>query len=98
MILPALQSTLCSIAPLTGTVTATTPDRDASMKEGMSLLMMFSILAILAVMMLAIVVVQRSNRRLKSKQDHTPTDLTVDPWVESGRRIDSSITEFDEDL
>lgn len=80
----------------------TTPDRvipqEEAMREGMSLLMMLSLLGVLVVTLLAVLVVMRSVRRKKSKHQAEPTDVSLDVWVEAGKRLDSGITEFDEDL
>jgi hypothetical protein len=75
-----------------------TPDRDEAMRQGMSLLMMLSLLGVLVVSMLAILMVMRSSRRKRSKHPQGPTDLSVDAWAEAGKRMDSGITEFDEEL
>lgn len=73
----------------------TVPD---AMREGMALLTMFTLLGVIGVCMVAMLIVQRSNRRKRARQDSAPTDMSVDPWVEAGRRMDDSITEFDEQL
>ena len=68
------------------------------MREGMSLLMMVSLLGVLVVMLLALWMVMRGVRRKRSKKPSEPTDVSLDVWVEAGKRMDSGITEFDEDL
>jgi len=74
------------------------PARDDAMREGMSLLMMVSLLGVLAVTLLALLMVMRGVRRKKTKRQAEPTDVSVDVWIEAGKRLDSGITEFDEDL
>jgi len=80
----------------------TTPDqeilREEAMREGMSLLMMLSLLGVLVVTLVALLMVTRAVRRNRSKRAADPTDVSLDVWVEAGKRLDSGITEFDEDL
>jgi len=78
------------------------PDRtilqEEAMREGMSLLMMLSLLGVLIVTLLALLMVMRAIRRNRTKAAAEPTDVSLDVWVEAGKRLDSGITEFDEDL
>ncbi len=62
--------------------------RDQTMREGMSLLMMVSLLGVLVVTLLAVLITLRAKRRKKSRKPATPTDMSIDPWVEAGKRID----------
>ena len=68
------------------------------MRQGMSMLMMLTLLGVLVVTLLAMLVVMRAVRRKKVRRQVQPTDVSVDPWVEAGKRLDDSITEFDEEL
>ena len=72
--------------------------KEDAMREGMSLLMMLSLLGVLIVTLVALLIVMRAVRRKRSKRAADPTDVSVDVWVEAGKRLDSGITEFDEDL
>ena len=72
--------------------------QEDAMREGMSLLMMLSLLGVLIVTLVALLMVMRAVRRKRSKRAADPTDVSVDVWVEAGKRLDSGITEFDEDL
>jgi len=68
------------------------------MREGMSLFMMVSLLGVLVVTLLAVLMTLRARRRKKSRKPAVPTDMSVDPWVEAGKRMDEGITEFDEEM
>lgn len=68
------------------------------MREGMSILMMLSILTIALVTIMATHCGMRNARRKRSKLQNSPTDLTLDPWIEAGRRMDDTTTEFDEEV
>ncbi len=80
------------------TVLPTTQSRDEAMRQGMSLLMMLSLLGVLVVSMLAVLMVMRSTRRKRTKRAVVPTDMSVDAWTEASKRLDDSITEFDEEV
>ena len=68
------------------------------MQEGMSLLMMVSLLGVLVVTLLALWMGMRGIRRKRSKNPAQPTDVSVDAWIEAGKRMDDGITEFDEEI
>lgn len=68
------------------------------MREGMSLLMMVSLIGVAVVTILALWMVMRGLRRAKARGESVPTDMSVDAWVEAGKRMDGGITEFDEEL
>lgn len=72
--------------------------QEEAMREGMSLLMMLSLLGVLVVTLLALLVALRGVRRKRSKKAAQPTDVSLDAWVEAGKRMDDGITEFDEDV
>jgi len=72
--------------------------QEEAMREGMSLLMMLSLLGVLIVTLLALLVVMRGVRRKRSKRAADPTDVSLDVWMEAGKRMDDGITEFDEDV
>jgi len=76
----------------------TTPSREDAMREGMSLLMMVSLIGVVVVTILALWMVMRGLRRKKARGEAVPTDMSVDPWVEAGKRMDDGITEFDDEL
>lgn len=69
-----------------------------AMREGISLLIMVSLLGVLVVTLLSMWMVMRSSRRKRSRPEAVATDISIDAWAEAGRRLDSGITEFDEDL
>lgn len=84
-------------------VVSSTPQRDPvireeAMREGMSLLMMLSLLTVALVTLLAIQCCMRNARRNRAKLQTSPTDLSIDPWIEAGKRFDESATEFDEEV
>lgn len=62
------------------------------------MLMMVSLLGVLIVTLLALWMGMRGIRRKRSKKSAEPTDVSLDAWLEAGKRIDDGITEFDEDL
>ncbi len=65
------------------------------------MLLMLSLLGVVVVSMLALLAVQRACKRTRAVRVGTPTgptDMSVDAWTESGKRMDDSITEFDEEL
>ena len=74
------------------------PTREHAMKEGFSLLIMVSLLGVLVVTMLSMWMVLRSSRRKRARPEPVPTDISVDAWAESARRMDETPSEFDEDL
>lgn len=91
---PSQPQTTTSISPAD-------PDpvvREEAMREGMSLLMMLSLLAVALVTIMATHCGMRNARRKRAKLLNSPTDLSIDPWIEAGKRMDESTTEFDEEV
>lgn len=72
--------------------------REDAMREGMSILMMLSLLTVALVTLMATHCGMRNARRKRAKLQSSPTDLSVDPWIEAGKRLDESATEFDEEV
>ena len=94
-VLLELAETAAQTAGMASLPDGTVPE---AMRESMALLTMFALLGVIGVCMVAMLIVQRSNRRKRARQENTPTDMSVDPWIEAGRRMDDGITEFDEQL
>lgn len=70
--------------------------REDAMREGMSLLLMLSLLTVVLVTIMAVHCGMRNARRKRSKLQSAPTDTTLDPWIEAGKRMDDAPSEFDE--
>ncbi len=76
---------------------ATTPDRDLAMRKGMSMLLLVTILTLIVMLSLTMIVLQRRSRRRRSiKTRSAPPHPEVDPWTESARRLDDSLTTIDD--
>lgn len=73
------------------------PDRDLAMRKGMSMLLLVSILTLILLLSLTVIVIQRRSRRRRSiKTRSAPPHPEVDPWTESARRLDDSLTTIDD--
>lgn len=69
--------------------------REEAMREGMSLLMMLSLLTVALMTLMATHCGMRKARRNRTKLQNTPTDLSLDPWIEAGKRIDDPTPNLD---
>ena len=74
-----------------------TPDRDTAMRKGMSMLLLVSLLTLIVMLSLTMIIVQRRLRRRRAiKTKSAPPHPEVDPWTESARRLDDSLTTIDD--
>ena len=70
--------------------------REAAMRQGMSMLLLVSIIGV-SIVTLLLVSVQRRKRHRRKTERHMPTGNhpELDPWTESSRRMDDgSFAEF----